>query len=128
MELINLNAYVKKIFMECATKGNLGATEFMLKTNNMAMLLDTPLKLWHFTPCDDNMKPLKEPKEYQDWINKQQPSSEDEAIKCLQYYKACERVLFENEPPERLHNLKDEILLKDVCDFGLILKPSVTRI
>lgn len=147
MELINLNAYVKQIFMQYATKGPFGATEFMLKVHKMTTLLDTSVKQWHFIPCDDILNELEEPKEYQEWLKQKSPSSEEEAIRCLQYYKACERVLFENikgfgyEEDIRLHyiirndesdklfiSLDTDDKISALVDLGLQLKPSVTSI
>lgn len=71
--------------------------DFYLKISNYATFLKQSLKLGFFIPCDENDVPLVEPKGWKAYIqtNGWKSLHPDALIRCRNYAKAKENVLFE---------------------------------
>ncbi|MDV3474571.1 hypothetical protein [Elizabethkingia meningoseptica] len=69
----------------------------LLSIRRYAQFLKQPLALWMFVPCDEDGKPLEEPKNYGIWIDLHNSSGSTMGFEDHEkYLEAKERVLFEN--------------------------------
>ena len=99
------------------------------KITQYATFLKQPLKLGFFIPCDENDVPLKEPKGWKAYIQKNGWKSvhPDALIRCRNYAKAKDSVLFEGFDFDPYLVCEMYFTIEDLINLNLPLTPNALK-